>query len=141
MMSDHKMYIAELLVRTFAGILFLFQGYDKLFRIKMHDVIEVFKTDAESYHVPRPLLNLLAYYTSIAEFFGGILLLSGLFINYALYAIGLDIILVCAAFTYMTPMWNMKYVFPRFILVITLLMVPTEWHYYSLDRILGLLNY
>ena len=35
MMTDYKLAFAELFVRVFAGILFLFQGYDKLFHIKM----------------------------------------------------------------------------------------------------------
>src|SRR5215203_3050607 len=114
-MNEYKFQIAELLVRTFAGILFLFQGYDKLFRIKMPGVIGTFITDAHKYHIPMPLVSLIAWYTSLAEFFGGLLLIFGFFTNFALYALGLDLVLVCFAFTYMEPMWNMKYVFPRFL--------------------------
>lgn len=132
-MNEYKLQVAELLLRSFTAILFLFQGYDKLFRIKIPGVIDVFTADAERYHVPRPLLNIVAYYTSIAEFFGGLFLLAGLCTTYALYALGLDLLLVGLAFSYMTPMWDMKFVFPRLALVVALLLLPENYRYFSLD--------
>jgi putative oxidoreductase len=133
-MNDYKLQIAELLVRAFAGILFLFQGYDKLFRIKMPGVIDVFTADADRYHIPHPILNVVAYYTSIVEFIGGFLLLVGFFTPYALYALGFDLILVAFAFSYMTPMWDMKHMFPRLVLVATLLLMPDNYHLFSFDH-------
>lgn len=135
-MNDTNFQIAELLVRVFVGILFLLQGYDKLFHIKMPGVINTFAKDADRYHIPRPLLSLVAYYTSTVEFIGGILLILGLFTSYALYALGLDLILVGFAFTYMAPMWDMKFVFPRLAMVVTLLLMPEEYNYFSLDQLL-----
>ena len=41
-MTDYKFEITGLMIRIFAGILFLFQGYDKLFKIKMKGVIGSF---------------------------------------------------------------------------------------------------
>jgi putative oxidoreductase len=137
-MNEYKLQIAELLLRSFTGILFLFQGYDKLFRIKMPGVVETFSADAERYHIPRLLLNSIAYYTSIAEFIGGLMLLAGFFTTYALYAIGLDLLLVSFAFTYMEPMWDMKHVFPRFVLIMALLVIPKEYQLFSLDHVLNL---
>jgi putative oxidoreductase len=131
-----NIYIAELLVRVFAGVLFMYQGYDKLFRIKMPGVIDAFTADADRYHIPRPILTLVAYYTSLVEFVGGILLIAGFFTSYALYALGFDLLLVCLAFSYMTPMWDMKHVFPRLALVVTLLLLPEHYQYFSLDRFL-----
>lgn len=78
-MNDYRFELAELFIRIIAGVLFLFQGYDKLFRVKMAGVINVFAADADRYHVPRPILVLVTYYTSVVEFIGGILLLLGLF--------------------------------------------------------------
>lgn len=129
-------YMAELLVRVFAGVLFFYQGYDKLFRIKMPGVISAFTADADRYHVPRPILSLVAYYTSVAELFGGILLIFGFFTSYALYALGLDLVLVGLAFSYMTPMWDLKHVFPRLLLLVVLLLFPPDYHRYSLDYLL-----
>lgn len=136
-MNEYKIQIAELLVRSFAGILFLFQGYDKLFRIKIPGVIDVFTADADRYHVPHSLIKLMAYYTSIVEFFGGFFLLTGFLTSYALYALGLDLVLVGMAFSYMTPMWDMKYVFPRFVLVVALLVFPDHYQFFSMDHFIS----
>jgi uncharacterized membrane protein YphA (DoxX/SURF4 family) len=135
-MTEINFQIAELLVRVFAGILFILQGYDKLFRIKMPGVIHTFAKDADRYHIPRPLLNVVAYYTSIVEFFGGFLLILGFFTSYTLYALGLDLVVVGYAFTYMNPMWDMKFVFPRLAMVVTLLLMPEDYNYFSLDHFL-----
>ena len=135
-MSDSKLQIAELLLRCFAGVLFLFQGYDKLFIIKMSTVIETFRSDASQHHVPKFLVTVLAYYTSIVEFFGGLLLILGLFTNYTLYALGFDLLAVAFAFSCVEPLWDMKHVFPRFILVILLLLLPIENNQLSLDYLL-----
>lgn len=135
-MNDYKLQVAELLVRTLAGILFLFQGYDKLFKIKMAGVIDTFTADAEKNHIPNFLLTLVAYFTSIVEFLGGIMLLMGFCTTFALYALGLDLLLVCMAFTYMKPMWDMKHVFPRFALLIVLLLMPDHYRIFVLDHLL-----
>lgn len=137
-MNDYKLQIAELLIRTFTGILFLFQGYDKLFRIKMPGVIDVFTADADQYHIPRPILTLVAYYTSIVEFVGGFFLLTGFFTTYTLYALGVDLLLVGLAFSYMTPMWDMKHVFPRLVLVVILLLLPESYHCFSIGHYLSI---
>ena len=137
---EYKLYIAESFLRIFAGILFFFQGYDKLFKIKMPGVIDTFMGDAYRHHVSRPFVAIIAYYTSIVELVGGALLVFGLFTNYALYALGLDLVLVCFAFSFIEPMWDMKHVFPRFMLVILLLILPMENHKLSLDFLINHLN-
>jgi uncharacterized membrane protein YphA (DoxX/SURF4 family) len=135
-MPEYKFQIAELLVRVTVGILFFFQGYDKLFRIKMSGVINAFVTDAEHRKVPKPVLYVISYYTSIVELIGGLFLIVGLFTTFSLYALALDLVLVCLAFSYIKPMWNMKHVFPRLLLVVLLLLLPTEFNQLSLDYLL-----
>jgi putative oxidoreductase len=137
-MTEYKLYVAESMLRIFAGILFFFQGYDKLFNIKMPGVIDTFMRDAERRHISRPLVAIVAYYTSIVEFVGGIFLVFGILTNYTLCAIGLDLILVSFAFSLVEPMWDMKHVFPRFILVILLLLLPLENDKLSLDYLINL---
>jgi putative oxidoreductase len=136
-MEDYKFQIAELLIRLFAGILFLFQGYDKLFKVKMKGVISSFTIDSDRQNIPRGFVAIIAYYTSIAEFAGGLLLMLGLFTNFTLYALGFDLLLVCFAFTYMQPMWDMKHVFPRFLLIVLLLLLPESYNQFSLDALLS----
>lgn len=137
-MNEYKLYIAESMLRIFAGILFFFQGYDKLFKIKMPGVIDTFMRDAERNNIKRPLVSIVAYYTSTVEFLGGIFLIFGILTNYTLYALGVDLILVCFAFSMVEPMWDMKHVFPRFILVILLLLLPLENDKLSVDYLIKL---
>ena len=137
-MTDYKLYIAESMLRVFAGILFFFQGYDKIFKIKMSGVIDTFTRDAERRHISRPLVSFVAYYTSIVEFLGGIFLIFGILTNYTLCALGVDLILVCFAFSLVEPMWDLKHVFPRFMLVILLLLLPLENDKLSLDYLIKL---
>ncbi|MBK7666863.1 MAG: DoxX family protein [Sphingobacteriaceae bacterium] len=128
------------MVRVFAGILFFFQGYDKLFKIKMPGVIDTFMRDASRRNISRPFVSLIAYYTSIVEFAGGILLVFGLLNNYVLYALGIDLLLVCFAFSFIEPMWDLKHVFPRFLLIILLLLLPLEQNILSLDYLINYLK-
>lgn len=135
-MAQYHYQIVEFLIRVFAGVLFMAQGYDKLFKIKMPEVISTFKMQAQRRHVPDLVLKLLAYYTSSAEFFGGLLLILGIGSTYALYALGLDLLLVCIAFSIMEPMWDMKHVYPRLILVSALMLFPDEYRLFALNYFL-----
>jgi len=135
-MSEYKLQIAEALIRIFAGILFLFQGYDKLFRVKMNGVIATFLEEAEHHHIHKPWVTVIAWYTSIVEFFGGLLLIFGLFTNYSLVFLGIDLVLVAFAFSVMDPVWDLRHVFPRLMLIVTLLLLPNEWNKLSIDFLL-----
>ena len=139
-MSQYNIYIAITLMRIFTGSLFFFQGYDKLFKIKMPGVIDTFMGDAYRHHISRPLVAVLAYYTSFAELIGGLFLVFGIFTNYSLYALGIDLVLVGFAFSVLEPMWDMKHVFPRFILVTLLMILPLENNKLSIDFLISNLN-
>ena len=134
-MADYKLQAAELLIRCFAGILFFFQGYDKLARVKMAVVIDTFMEDATRHHVPKFFVVVISYFTSIVELVGGLLLISGLFTHLALYALGIDLLVVCFAFSFVNPMWDLKHLFPRLIFVTVLLFFPTETTYWCLDEL------
>jgi uncharacterized membrane protein YphA (DoxX/SURF4 family) len=41
-MLTYKVQIAEFIIRVFTGILFLFQGYDKVFKVKISGVVNTF---------------------------------------------------------------------------------------------------
>jgi len=123
-------------LRVILGILFFFQGYDKIFRVKISGVVEFFEREMERHKVPGFILVFAAYFTSIAEFLGGALLILGLFSPWAYYLLGIDLILVCGAFSVMKPMWDMNLVFPRLLLLAILLYLPGEWDLISLDHLL-----
>lgn len=133
---SYKYYALELILRLFCGVIFLFQGYDKLFKVKIGGVIETFRYEAQQKNIPEFAVWFMAVYTSFAEFIGGLLLMLGLFKNYSLCLLGVDMVLVAAAFSYMKPVWDMKYVFPRLILIILLMAMPGRWSVFSLDFLL-----
>ncbi len=136
MNPEFKYYLVEAIPRIFCGVIFLFQGYDKLFNVKINGLIEIFALESKKRQVPKFLLGFMAVYTSIIEFTGGILLILGLFKNIVLTLFGLDLIFVAIAFSYMNPVWDMKHVYPRLMLVLTLFVMPNDWNYFSLDNLM-----
>ena len=137
----YKYYAIEFILRVFCGIIFMFQGYDKLFNIKIAGVVNTFSFEAQQRHIPEVFLKLMAAFTSSTEFFGGMLLIFGLLKNYVLCFLGADLIFVALAFSYMHPMWDTKFVFPRLILIILLFITPDTWELFSLDNIFNLIKY
>ena len=125
--------ILDLTLRMILGILFFFQGYDKIFRIKMTGVIDTFKFELGNIKFPNFLLVISAYYTSYVELIGGLFLVAGLFTNYTLYLIGIDLILVTGAFSLIKPVWDMNLIFPRLILWSILMIIPESFNKISID--------
>ena len=107
-----------------------------MIKIKIGGVVETFAQETEYRHVPEFLLRFMALYTSIIEFVGGLFLILGLFKNIVLTLFGIDLIFVAIAFSYMNPVWDMKHVYPRLILIILLFAMPNDWSYFSLDHLL-----
>jgi putative oxidoreductase len=140
-MSDYRFYIAEFVVRLFLGIIIFFQGYDKVFKIGVSRVIHTFELDLVNKHnVPRSILTFAAFFTSYVELICGFLLIIGLFRYAALAFIGLDILIVSLAFSMIKPMWELKFVFPRVVLMGALLIFPQEWGILSIDNLIQLLK-
>ena len=135
-MEDYNLIFAEVFLRWVTGLLFFFQGYDKLFRLGLKEVVRTFHHEAESHHVPEFFVWSITIYSSLTEFICGLFLVLGLFSNWCLMLLGIDIILVVFAFSFMKPMWDMKHVFPRFILLAGLLMLPASWAKFSLDQLI-----
>ena len=137
-MLEYKIQFAEFIIRVFAGILFFFQGYDKVFKIRISGVVDNFLEEAEHIHIHKPLVTIFTYCTSFIELICGALLIVGLFTNYALLALGFDLVLVCFAFSIIRPMWDMQYVFPRLVLITFLLILPNEYTKIALDYLLNI---
>lgn len=135
-MIDFKLALAEALVRIFLGILFFFQGFDKLFVIKMKEVVESFMQDAQRRHIPQSLVATISYFTSLIELIGGTLLILGFYSNYAVIFLSIDLLIIAFAFSMMHAMWDLKYVFPRLLLLVILLILPPHSHFFSLDFLL-----
>ncbi len=133
---DIKFYIVEFLVRFFCGIIFLFQGYDKLFTVKIRGVVDSFSIETSKLHLPRFIVFIIAFVTSMIEFLGGIMLIMGMYKNITLTLLGIDILIVTVAFSFLNPIWDMRHVFPRLLLIIFSMMMPNDWFQFSLENVL-----
>lgn len=133
--TEFNYSIAELFVRCFLGILFIFQGYDKLFVVKIKNVVNAFHNETDRKHIPEFLLVFTSYFTSITEFFGGILLVFGLFHQIVPIVLAINLLVVTFAFSFLRPMWDLQHVFPRVILL-TLILLLSNYFYFGLDTII-----
>jgi hypothetical protein len=61
------------------------------------------------------------------------MLIVGFLIYPALILLGIDLLLVIFAMSLREPLWDMRFVWPRLILVIALLMLPVVYDRLSLD--------
>lgn len=129
--------VLSFLLRVILGILFFFQGYDKVFKLKIKGVSDFFRQELGTNKMPGFLVEFSAWFTSLVELICGGFLILGLFKTYSLYLLGFDLILVAGAFSMIKPMWDMQMVFPRLILLSVLLYLPAEWDVLSLDHLIG----
>lgn len=136
-LTEYREEIAVLFVRLMLGILFVIQGYDKLVNIGLKETIETYRQEIRIRFLPSWIYPATAAYSSCVEFFGGILLLMGLFNNITLILLGADLLMVAVAMGLINAVWDMKYVFPRFLLLTMLLLFPPEWDFFSLDHLVN----
>lgn len=129
--------IAILLLRTVTGILFFFQGYDKLFNVKIINVVRTFSEPLCKSHFPLFLLKPSIALSSIIELICGLLLFFGLFKNIALFFLAGDMIFVAFVFSCMKPMWDMQYYFPRLLFIFILLMIAPAADIFSIDYLVS----
>lgn len=139
-LTQHHEAITVFIARIFLGLLFFFQGYDALFKVKVSNIIQAYEEDFSRRGIPRFLTAFGAWFTSIAEFVGGAFLILGLFHYFSLYLIGINLIIASIGFGIVSPMWDMRYVFPRLALLLFLLVLPPSWNVFSLDHLLSTLN-
>lgn len=123
-------------LRIILGILFFMQGYDKVVKVKLPGVVKSFRYEFGNVKMPDFILVSAAYFSSIIELLGGLTLILGLFTKYSLYLLGIDLILVVAAFSLINPVWDMKIVFPRIIIWSILMVIPEAYNKLSLDYFL-----
>ncbi len=129
--------VAVWLLRLILGFIFMMQGYGKVFTWGMENVINAeFFNGTFKGILPDFVIQATAYYTSYIELIGGLMLVLGLRVNYALYALGSVLVIVTFGHGLAEPIWNLSHVFPRTVLLIALLILPQEWDKISLDYIL-----
>ena len=130
--------IISLLLRLVTGTLFFFQGYDKIFKVKIDNVTRTFDDPMNPSFWPKPLLKPMIMLSSFAEMFGGIFLFFGLFKFATLSILSFDLLFVVFTFSSIKAMWDMQYFFPRFLFIIILWAIPFSADVYNLDKFLGI---
>lgn len=123
-------------IRLLLGIIFLMQGYGKIFTIGVQRVYEMFFKDFENTFLPKWLILSTAYYTSYVEMIGGFLLIIGLFRKYAMYLLAVDLLIVSFGHGLMEPIWDLSHVIPRAILLAALFLLPQEWDKWNVDSLI-----
>lgn len=122
--------------RALLGIIFLMQGYGKVFKYTVPKIYDMFFRDFETTFLPKWLIWCTAWYTSYIELICGFLLITGLFRKIALYLLGIDLLIVSFGHGLIEPIWDLSHVIPRAVLLIALLLLPQEWDKWNLDNIL-----
>lgn len=129
--------VAAFTVRVLLGLIFLMQGFGKVFTWGMENVY-----NKDFFHgtfkdlLPDFVIYATAYYTSYIELIGGLLLVIGFKTNYALYALASVLIIVTFGHGLAEPIWDLSHVMYRTILLVTLLILPSEWDRFSVDGII-----
>jgi len=127
--------VAVTTIRLVLGFIFLMQGYGKVFKFGLDKVYNNFFLPTYQELLPTFLLQATAYYTSYVELLGGLLLVIGLFRDYALYALATVLVIVSFGHGLSEPIWDLSHVMYRLILLIALLLLPKVWDRFTLDRI------
>lgn len=135
---DYHEAATAFIARVFLGSLFFFQGYDAVFNVKVKNIISTYETVFSNRGIPKFLIKTGACFTSYTELIGGLLLIFGLFEYCALYLLGLNLIAASIAFSITQPMWDMRFVFPRLVLLLFLLATPPSWNIWTIDSLLNL---
>lgn len=126
--------VAVLLVRLITGILFFFQGYDKLFNVKIKNIALTFSEPLSKIRFPAGFIRPAIALSSFVELIGGILIFLGLFKCMTLYFIAADLVFIAFIFSAVKPMWDMQFFFPRLIFILMLLFTSSIPDLFSLDH-------
>lgn len=126
---------AAFIARVFLGIIFLLQGYDKVFRLGVKQVVKVIHEPFADKGIPIFFSIAGAYYTSYVELICGAMLIIGFAKYFCLYLLGIDLLFVAFGFSIVEPVWDMKHFFPRLLLILFLLVIPRQWDVISVDHI------
>lgn len=128
--------VALFLARALLAVLFIFQGYDKFFRVGPKEVARSLYPSFQKFGFSAGLVHTAIWLNAFIEFTCGLFLLVGLLKYVSLTLIGLNMLVVSVGMSLINPVWDMKLVFPRFILLLIILLFPNEYDVLSLSYLL-----
>jgi uncharacterized membrane protein YphA (DoxX/SURF4 family) len=136
LVADYKIDIALLFIRIVLGVLFFFQAYDKIFGLGLKQSEQGVAEALHETKLSPGFIKMMVGLSAFVELIGGLLLVLGLFIYPSLVFLGLDLLIVVVAMSLKEPLWDMRFVWPRFILLIALLVFPLSADRISFDHFL-----
>jgi uncharacterized membrane protein YphA (DoxX/SURF4 family) len=125
-----------LFLRCLLGVIFLMQGYGKIFTIGISKLYSMFFSVYETM-LPKWLLFCTVYCTSYIELLGGSLLIIGLLRKQMLYLLAINLLIVSFGHGLLEPIWDLQHVFPRALLLAALLLLPQDWDRWNADVFIG----
>ncbi len=123
-------------IRVLLGIIFLMQGYGKIFTIGTGKIYDMFFKVFENTFLPKWLIVSTAYFTSYVELFCGLMLIIGLLRKQAMYLLAIDLLIVSFGHGLIEPIWDLSHVMPRAILLAALFFFPWEWDKWNADSLM-----
>lgn len=136
MEQDVLRAFAIMTIRLIVGFMFFFQGYDKVFKLGLHNLIQALETSIGATSIPKKIIAPIAAVSSYLELLSGGLLIAGIFTSFALTALCINLVVVSVGFSKYKPMWDESHVFARLMLIIALMLLPREWDHYSLQYLI-----
>ncbi|NND94173.1 MAG: DoxX family membrane protein [Flavobacteriales bacterium] len=122
-------------VRISLGIIFLFQAFDKIFTVGLKQFTETIMHGMSRSKIPRNFIRFSSFVSSYIELVGGLFLILGLFLPIVYLILAFNLVMVILSFSFMQPLWDMKHVFPRLVMLVFLMLMPMELDIYSISNI------
>jgi uncharacterized membrane protein YphA (DoxX/SURF4 family) len=124
-------------LRTLLGIILFFQGYVKVFVWGLGAVYDNLFKPLEATPLPLGLLQGMTFISSYTELIAGLMLLLGLFRQYAYLVLGGLLLVVAFGQGLLSPGWEMDRLYYTGSMLAALLLLPAHWDTWCLDRFTG----
>lgn len=99
----------------------------------MKENCRIYEEDCTNRKVPIWFMKISVFLSSYIELIGGAFLMVGFLSTYAIFALGIDLIMVSIGFGFLQGLWDMRHVFPRLVLLAALYLVPIGQDIWSFD--------
>lgn len=130
---NNQYIIAMFIARIFLGFLFFLEGYDVIIRVGTQLFTETLQLHDSEKGPPKKITITGVWIISFIQLIGGLLLIIGFVKYYVLYLLGLNLVVASIAYGIIKPMWDMQFAFPRLVILIFLLIAPSQWDVLSVD--------
>lgn len=128
--------LAAITLRLTVGILFAFQGYEKVVRIGISGVVDAVGPAYKKLGFHDFSIRLISFLTSWIELLFGILFAVGFFTIPSAMFLCIDLIIVTAGMSMLDPAQDMKIIFPRLVLLVVYLLLAAPADFLTLDSLL-----